>query len=280
MIETFDYFKDEPRFSVFKYNFEGAKYFHFGIRDENTGYSGFGGAIDSATGQTKALFELIERTVFKTLGKKDLTSSGWAAHSSLDEAKENARFELIERDAILCAWFLRRSPAIVDYLTLDQAEQVPILQFGVGKDFHILGIIIENKHSKMLLTTVCKSIAIGREKLKIDSERACGIITDRKAIKDKELSKYHLDFCNLSKADLSWIYSDGSPINYDKDIEFKYSCYSAPLWNNSNAFVVRAKSMELQELYYGTDLDKLNIKRLKKIDPLTTEYNPLRHPVL
>ena len=56
---------------------------------------------------TKARSELVERTAL--ISSPDCeqaeTSNGWAAHPSQEQAKMNAIFELIERDAVLSQWY-------------------------------------------------------------------------------------------------------------------------------------------------------------------------------
>lgn len=97
--EIFDYFAHEPNLTVFEHRFEHAKHSHFSIRDNSTEIIGFGGASNSKLAQTKSLFELIERTVFRSHGGDELSSSGWASHATLEMARKNAKLELIERDA-------------------------------------------------------------------------------------------------------------------------------------------------------------------------------------
>lgn len=61
---------------------------------------------------TKALAELIERSAmmqFYAGGPEanGQTSNGWAAHTRFDRAKQNAIFELVERDGVLSQWYCR-----------------------------------------------------------------------------------------------------------------------------------------------------------------------------
>lgn len=57
---------------------------------------------------TKAIMELVERAhLMKWFRERKIvsTSNGWAAHTSISEAKINAILELVERDAVLAQWY-------------------------------------------------------------------------------------------------------------------------------------------------------------------------------
>jgi hypothetical protein len=57
----------------------------------------------------KAHSELVERSalIASPIAASATTSNGWAAHPSEDQAKLNAVFELVERDAVLAQWYSR-----------------------------------------------------------------------------------------------------------------------------------------------------------------------------
>jgi hypothetical protein len=59
---------------------------------------------------TKAIAELIERSAMMTWLKENpsapiASSNGWAAHQTFEEARSNAVFERVERDAVLAQWY-------------------------------------------------------------------------------------------------------------------------------------------------------------------------------
>ena len=76
------------------------------VRSQEFTFEGFADG-DERSLEAKAKSEAIERLVMSTYalntGLAD-TSSGWSCHYSLDQAIENALYELIERDVALSAW--------------------------------------------------------------------------------------------------------------------------------------------------------------------------------
>ena len=86
---------------------------HFHVQSEAAGISGFGSGFSKVTAFTKAYAEYIERATFRGYtGAKSpfTTSSGFAAHTSLEAASEAALGEMVERDAFLCCWLTGRNP--------------------------------------------------------------------------------------------------------------------------------------------------------------------------
>ena len=64
---------------------------------------GVGEDNDPQLARKKSIFEAIERVIFKSVANKGFkpTSNGWAAHINTELCRENAMFELIERDACM-----------------------------------------------------------------------------------------------------------------------------------------------------------------------------------
>ena len=280
MSEVFDLFKIPPELSLMRYLDDNSSSHHFGVIDRKTGFKGFGGDPDILVAQTKALFELVERTVFKTIADGE-TSSGWAAHSKSEEAKESAKLELIERDAILCSWLLRKSPKIIKKVYFKTFNQeFEILQFGSGENFFVLGVVVEISDSRMLLSTCAASIQVGIVKLLVDSERAFDLLTTPNSISDPKLLMHHNNFCDLAPADLQWLYKDGQGISYS-ELSFDFRVFKVPLWNGDVAWVVKAKSLDLQKLFYMNKLSDLNLERLKVLSgSIDIKLNESLHPIL
>lgn len=280
MSEIFELFKTPPKLSLIR-NFEGSSLsYHFGVIDQKTGFKGFAGDADVLVAQTKALFELVERTVFNTIADGE-TSSGWAAHSDPDKAKENAKFELIERDAVLCSWMLRKSPKIIKTVYFKSFKQdFKILEFGNGENFFVLGVVVEICGSRMLLSTCAVTIQLCIAKLLVDSERAFELLKIPNTISDAELLRHHINFCAMLPADLEWLYQDGKGINYSK-LNFDFRVFKVPLWNSDVAWVAKAKSLELQKLFYSNEPAELNHQRLITLsESLSVELNSSLHPIL
>lgn len=283
MSEIFEYFKNEPKLQVLKYSYPFAQNFHFGVVDQNSGVRGFGGDKDSGLAQTKALFELIERTLFRSKKtNSNKTSSGWCAHKTLEEAIQGAHLELLERDAVLCSWILKLPPqkvGTVDLIGFD--ETYTVLKFGESKDILILGIVVGVKKmkSRMLLSTAARDLKTGVEKLKVDAERAFVLLNDPNPIEDGELLAHHQSFCEMTEAEIQWLYENGDGITYKTEIEFKDETYEVPLWNGTKAFVCKSSSDDLQELYFGQlTEDKINRKRILQLSD--KKLNERMHPIL
>ena len=86
---------------------------HFHVQSEEANISGFGSGFSKLTAFTKAYAEYIERATFREYAKTNsgfATSSGFAAHVSLENAAEAALSEMVERDAFLCCWLTGRAP--------------------------------------------------------------------------------------------------------------------------------------------------------------------------
>ncbi len=78
--------------------------------------------------KTKAVAELIERTAMwqwckESDGSSIKTSNGWAAHQTMNEAKMNAVFERVERDAVLAQWYFKKPFFEIDLATLPDELQ-------------------------------------------------------------------------------------------------------------------------------------------------------------
>lgn len=282
MIDSYDYFKNSPSLNVNKFFSIESEAFHYGVTDTKTGISGFGGDYGNLNAQKKAVFELIERTVFRFKAKDSTTSSGWAAHSSIEQAKKNAQFELIERDAILCSWLLKIPPMMVRYVKFTLfSDFFPVLQFGEGKNFFVLGVVLELNKKRIFLSVVSHCIESGIQKLKVDSERAFFILNDSSSIEDSIFSAHHENFCSLSKRQIEWMFLDGKGIKYDF-FPTEYCIFEVPLWTTEVAWVVKATSHFLQALYYGnTQKEVINFSRLAELGYHTeNSLNLETHPFL
>lgn len=269
--------RNRPELEVRRLKFADARAVHFAVSDPATGASGFGGAETAKLAQTKAVFEWIERRVYRQHGNHDVTSSsGWAAHSTAELARANAEDELLERDALLCSWLLKLSPALVGEEFFPAfGRAFPLLRFGSGKGFMILGVVLESDGSRMLVSTTAATEAEGIAKLQIDSERAAYVM--RAGVSDEVMKQHHEAFCALSAESLAWLYAGGTGIEYGP-VVFTHSSYEVPLWNGSLAHVCHAESSELQDLFYGaTSANKLNHNRLAQfgIRELNLELHPL-----
>ena len=82
---------------------------HFTIAEDKR-KRGFGSDRVSVTAFRKAYSEFVERKTFLSLAHQQKTSNGFAVHLNDVLAKENAFYELVERDALLCSWLAKVPP--------------------------------------------------------------------------------------------------------------------------------------------------------------------------
>lgn len=92
---------------------------HFSIL-ESKKERGFGSDCNACHAFLKAYSEFVERKTFLSLRNAGKTSNGFAVHVSSALAKENAFYELIERDALLCSWLAKVPPCWISENTLFQ----------------------------------------------------------------------------------------------------------------------------------------------------------------
>ena len=274
----------QPELSVRKYSFFGARAHHYRVSSSQLDASGFGGDLDPLVAQRKALFEFVERMVFRQFREADdHSSSGWAAHESLDLAKRASRFELLERDALLVSWLSRTSPR---YLGLTQPDsggsQMHLLEFGRGSDFVVLGMLLEsdNHRSRMLISTCSSSVTDGIEKLRVDSERALILMRNQGNNLPEQMRLHQFEFCEALALDIDWLFKNGAGLIYP-DIEFEYRSFEVPIWNGKIAYVCRAHSHYLQELFYGSaKIGNINRRRLRPLLSRPYRLNRMVHPIL
>jgi len=273
-----DIFRKQPALEVTRFKLPNAKNYHFSVLEESSGAHGFGGAETAALAQTKAVFEWIERKIYRQFGRDSLaSSSGWAAHSSLEKAKLAAEWELLERDALLCSWLKQISPKVLSMELFPAfGKEFPVLQFGHGNGFVILGVVLELDNSRMLISTTAANPVEGLAKLLIDSERAHYLL--KAGVSDEVIGAHHEAFCALSPSSLYWLFTGGEGVAYG-DLQFSHTSYEAPLWDGSTAWISHATCGELQPLFFGpTASASLNHARLSRL-PGQTIHQEL-HPLL
>lgn len=87
---------------------------------------------DSETAMAKAIAELVERAALLTAPRNGIyvsNSNGWAAHPDGAQARLNAIFEVIERDAVLAQWYSK-----TPFLELDASAFPGWLQSWVAEE--------------------------------------------------------------------------------------------------------------------------------------------------
>lgn len=99
---------------------------------------------------TKAIAELLERTAMKSWidenpSLKIENSNGFAAHSTIELARENAIFERVERDAVLAQWYTATPFLQIESSTLPVKLRAWLDQELSHSEFPILKILISTQ---------------------------------------------------------------------------------------------------------------------------------------
>jgi hypothetical protein len=283
MTDIYEYFKDKPFLSVAEIAVPKQNFVHSRVIDLRTGVAGFGSGESANESQTKATFEMIERSVFQqyTKGKSE-SSSGWAAHISLGEARKRAALELLERDSIMCAWILKRSPVVLKSIFIEAAErEIKLLMFGDWGGSCVYGAIVEGDQNRKIFVSCAEaSEEAAIVKISADAERAVLLLNDSVGISGAELHSHYEHFNKMPHEQIQWLFS-GAEIIYEKQPRFSFEDIEVPLWDGSTAWVVCAKSKGVQQIYWGgRHLENINRRRLKKLVSKPYRLNRERHPFL
>jgi hypothetical protein len=140
---------------------------------------------------------------------------------------------------------------------------------------------IPSERKKMMLSTICKKIEDGIQKLEAESERAFQILKYDSGKLDDDMSLHHWAFNEVSKDELKWIYSGGPGIAFPKDLDFKHSLFYVPLWDESTAWVASASCAQLQPLFFGSaNITNINRRRIKEVGGDSISLNRVPHPIL
>lgn len=123
---------------------------HFNMKDKMFFVRGFDYKNNSILIPVEfCFFPLLEETV----GKKVLhhaNSSGCAAHFDLEEAKKSAVAELLERDALMRIWLLKKAPLKIKHSSLSESIQKRIKRYE-EKGFSISVLLLSNSYAYSIL---------------------------------------------------------------------------------------------------------------------------------
>jgi hypothetical protein len=250
---------------------------------------GYGEADSKILAYQKSIAEAVERAVYQNLKAKTQSNSsnGWAAHIDEQKAKHAASMELMERDAVL-VHFMKQQPMV----TLDSRTCPTWLkrwlndEFRLNPDFTIMKILVSHlgfvpSVTAMLLTPdghgVCSHATSDSldnairsalaETLRIGEISAKRIAQSNHTLKtpmDHALHYAHHDQfpmwivgeqVSFTKANESW---NERIRNYKRSpLEFTYLATKI-----GQLHVVKAKSSQIQDLFFGTVNDLRNTKYL------------------
>lgn len=118
-----------------------------------------GEANDANLAMTKAVAELLERAALVQWNRSHpeniKSSNGWAAHQSIEDAKQAAMLELIERDAVLAQWY-----SSTPFLEIDP-QDLPISFQNwrdtelIKSEFPIMRILLSTNGIGPSVTCIC-----------------------------------------------------------------------------------------------------------------------------
>ncbi|MCB0377843.1 MAG: YcaO-like family protein [Bdellovibrionales bacterium] len=272
----------------------GGDCFHFSAKHPDGKFSGFGTAFDEKLALKIAISESIERFCYQRL-QQDLeakSSSGFAVHETQELAAEGAQCELLERDAVLCAWLLKQPPQWFSESELDPflKEQTSLfysngfdIKFGLLRisngRFCCLGALLpyDNRHSfGAVFSASCNQNLIkSQESILKELRRAATVIFNRGAEENPPRPKLnlhmtaqdHFDYyanpLNLPKA--KWLFE--GTLSQPRESNFQVNIKTfQPLLNPSwPLYGAHASSSKLQNLYFGlSTFARINRRRLRK----------------
>ncbi|MBX2986604.1 MAG: YcaO-like family protein [Bdellovibrionaceae bacterium] len=260
---------------------------HSGVVFDDLSVSGFATGKEREATIRVAIFEAIERFIFRNYSSsKDASCSGWAAHTNLLLARKNAFNELVERDGMLVTWLTKRSPkqlynAGLDFSTL--GYDAHIFTVSSGARCCVLGAVVKSKDhdKKIFLSAGGSSETDSINKLYWDIQRGIDFLNTGKYMDlNKEMYLHWEKFCEFVDNDIGWLFKDGPGLSYPQ-LNAEYDDYEVPLWDGTTAWVSRARCDYLQEVFWGLPTAKnINIHRfmdlgVHDISSLNMELHPI-----
>ncbi len=281
---------------------------HFKVALAGFDHCGYGTSYDKKLSLKIAYNEWLERATFLSIEKwhRPNTSSGFAAHDNIDNARQSAINEALERDAFLVTWLLKR-PVFWNESVLSTSSKERLASFKkkgfdirlgvlsvVNGRFCKIGVLMPGQASPykfgFVVSTACSEYEEGSNKSILNElHRAATMIINRRHSKSnyKETSllkwityhlEYYLDSNNLGC--IKWMLSNSTsqPIEETQVVETKQlvAPYSFP-WEVSICY---ASSPSLQNLYFGAaSFNKINRRRLRPFFKVGFKLNKDRHPL-
>jgi hypothetical protein len=274
------------------------KYNDFKITLPDNLLSGRGVDADEDSALLKAFAELVERSVCLDY---QIHSNGVAVHHDLSLAIENARKELIERDAILCH-HLTGKPYFIDQKPRRFAELKSLL-FDLGLDLAFAEAISAVEGIRVVLCRIS-----GREKFgsfwgfgsetELDKAFEHAFFESMVNVSSFLYGRYkptlnsqnllngldHQNFHFMNKPNEMGVISGCNvlaPILALTDIKVQELKIENTLLSSVPMFAVRAESSRLQNIFYGVaDETKINKERLRLfLDEDLRDISKVPHPI-
>lgn len=285
------------------------------LKIENKEFLGRGGGSTSNEAIVKAMAEAIERAA---IGYNDLsTSNGLAAHFNSEEAKKNAKAELIERDQFFCHFLTKANAAPLDssdFLSAQQGKLMKLLEekkietkfykFQTSQEHFSVSCVVNGKNFNRPFGLIvglgcCEKLSVAAERAFLEALRsivAASELGERVAISLKEFSAlkvYSPKEHRMLASDLQYasqFSSRGLVSHREEALRQEYEAFwfykklnLPPLLVESPFVVYQAINPRLQGLYFGPTTKKaLNWQRLEEFAgrPLKDEdIEWLPHPL-
>ena len=281
MIQQINDFIKYSNFSVVDMTSKNDKFFHFKVTSKDFKVSGYGSCNTISGAQTKALYEMIERFVFQKYSESsDATSSGWAAQTTVDLSRLNAKKELIERDVLMCSWLLKVGPLQIIREAHGILNTKAVQIFSKEPNLSVVGCFISNNRKKIYISCCADNAEASVEKLQYDSERAIKILDKNNSFASStNLSKHFLAVQDVKENDLEWFNHQSNGIKI-VDSGYEYTDYQVNLWDGTIVWVSKVVNKNLQKLFWGEQFFRnLNRKRLRSI-AVNIKINRMLHPFL
>lgn len=272
--------------------------YHFDIKSKKSGARGLGCDTKEEIAYLKAQNELIERLVyrFEKVNTPLKSSSGFAAHSNLDNCKLSAFNELLERDLFLTSWFSGGYPdwdLSELYINLEYLkEEIDLFKpfdFGlkvghIGNcgEIHCLTAVLfdqKSRFSGLFTASADKNPNTALRKVIMDMRRIGTYLINTlregtplfpESVNFTSTTDHQNYFLHNKRRELihNYLNTNGKPIELSP-IKPLYNRFVLPAEISSRIEVVQCSSTNVQNYFVGTDLEEnINFSRLKEVGSL------------
>lgn len=252
----------------------GDDVWHYSLTHRPTATRGFGTGRTRRDALVRALGELVERSAYAASEvSRFATSSGIAAHSSVEMASNAACLELIERDILITTWLARAAP-----VWLNVSEFSEFTRHGLRLDVGVAGVSGAVKcvvgalrpaagsslpFGFVLAASADKALEVAIEKVVLDSRRAATMLLCRARdgghlfrpvpaaglISGQDHLEYYLDPGNGD--DIDWFWRGRTePATLPELAVWTERIAPGPI-DFPPTVVVRARADGAQELFFG-----------------------------
>jgi hypothetical protein len=280
--------------------------YHFDLKSKHTGTRGLGCDAKEEIAYLKAQNELIERLVYRFEKTKNplKSSSGFAAHSTLDNCKLSAFNELLERDLFLTSWFSGSYPnwdlsdmnINFEYLK-EQIDLFKSFDFGLkvghigncGETHCLTAVLfdVKNRFSGLFAASADKNPNTALKKVIMDMRRIGTYLINTiregtplfsEVVNFTETTDHQDYFLHNNRRDLihNYLNTNGKAIELTP-INPSYKRFVLPIEISSRIEVVQCSSPNVQNYFIGTNMEEnINFSRLKEVGflDLTRKVHP------